>query len=125
MVEPVGESNQSQQFLRPCGWGAFVLANVQGNFHVLLSGQGGYQVECLEDHANFAVAHTGQFAFGHAGDIHAINEYLSRTGIVQTGDNAQQGTFARTGRPNDGDELAAHNLKTDAFEDFNALPTQG
>ncbi len=99
--------------------------DVQGNFDVFLRGQGRDQVEGLEDHANLAVAHHCQFAFAHARDIDAVDQHLPGGWIVETGDDAQQGTFAGTGRPHDGDKLAAQNLKTDALEDIDALATEG
>src|SRR5579863_3261578 len=120
MVQSMRETYECQQFLRPCRGRAFVLPNVKGNLHIFLGGQGRYQVERLENHADLLVANHGQLAFRHTGNIDAIDQNLTGTWIVQTSDNAKQGTFPRPGRPHEGDKLSTHYLKTNAFENVDA-----
>ena len=102
-----------------------MLADIQWNLDVFLSGQGRDQVERLEDHADLTVAHNCQLALGHASDIHVINQHLPGSGIVQPGDNTQQCAFPGPGRPDNGDKLSAHNRKTNAFKNVDALATKG
>ena len=70
-----------------------MLANIERHLDILLCRQGRYQVERLEDHADLVVAHRGQLPFRHARNIHAINQYLPGRGIIQSGDDAEQGTL--------------------------------
>jgi hypothetical protein len=64
-------------------------------------------------------------AFRHTGDIDAIDQDLSSARIVQTSDNTKQGAFPRAGWPHEGDELSTQYLKTNPFEDVDALMTEG
>ena len=98
-----------------------MLPYIEGNFDIFLRRQRRDQVEGLEHHAYLVIAHLRQFAFGHGSDIDAINQDLSAGRIIESGNDAQQGAFARTGRANDGDKFSAGDLKTDAPQDFNTL----
>src|SRR5205809_1082928 len=100
-----------------------MLTDIKRYLDVFLGSQRWYQIERLEYHANLAVADCRQFAFGHAGNIHSVHQHLPGTGIIQPGDNAQQSTFAGTGRPYNRDKFAALDLKADALENLYPLVT--
>src|SRR5712692_9652005 len=102
-----------------------MLTNVQWNFNVFLCGQCWYQVERLEDHADLTVANRRQLTLTHMCDIDTINQHLASGRVIQTGDNAKQGTFPRARWSNNGNKLSTHNLKTNAFEDIDTLASKG
>src|SRR5258708_12763113 len=102
-----------------------MVAYVERPFDVLLRRQRGNQVERLEDHADLVVAHGGQFALAHGGDIHPIDQDLPAGWIIQPRDDAQECAFARAGWPNNGDKLSTRDLKADAPKDLDALTAQG
>jgi len=74
--------------------------------HVLQCGEGGDQVEGLEDKPDLLVADARQGAFVQIGDVHAVDEHTPIAGGVQPADQAQEGGFAAAGRPADSQELA-------------------
>src|SRR6266852_2174959 len=124
MCQAMRETNQFQKL---CGTGrrrAFMLTYVERNLNILLRRQGGDEIESLEDHADLVVAYRGEFALAHSSNIYPVNQNLSAAGIIQSGDDPQQRTFAGARWPNDGDEFSAHDLKTDTFEYIYTLMTQ-
>src|SRR5579885_564869 len=124
VAEPVRQAHQFKQFLRPRRWRAGVLADIQRHLDIFLRRQRGNQVERLEDHADFVVAHRRQLPLTHARNVHSIDQHLPRRRIVQPGNDAQQRTLARARRPDDREKLAAMNLETDASENIDALAPQ-
>ena len=78
-----------------------------GQEDVLLRGEGGQEVEGLEDEAELVAAHGGQLLVVHAGQIAAGDEDVPGCGGVQAGQAVQEGVLARARRAHDGDELAA------------------
>ena len=78
-----------------------------GQEDVLLRGEGGQEVEGLEDEAELVAAHGGQLLVVHAGQIAAGDEDVPGCGGVQAGQAVQEGGLARARRAHDGDELAA------------------
>jgi len=102
-----------------------MFAYVERHFDVLLRRQRGDQVKRLEDHADLVVAHGGQFALAHGGDIHPVDQDPPAGWIIQPRNDAQECAFARAGWPNNGDELSTRDLKADAPKDLDALTAQG
>ena len=74
---------------------------------VLLGGQGGQQVEGLEDEAEAIAAHGGELLVFHAGQVLAGDEGVPGGGGVQAGQAVQKSGLARAGGAHDGHELAA------------------
>ena len=103
---------------------ASVLADVERRLDVLLRGQRGDEVERLVDHADLGVAHLGKLALAHLRDVNPINQHLAGRGIIQSGDDAEQGGFARARGANHGDKLAMIDAHGDALEDINTLAAQ-
>ncbi|MNF87767.1 hypothetical protein D3C84_702430 [compost metagenome] len=64
--------------------------------HVVGHGLGGQQVEVLENHPDL-LAEAAQAAGVQGGDFLAVDDDLAARGIFQAIDQAQQGTFSRTG----------------------------
>src|SRR5258708_13162414 len=102
-----------------------MFAYVERHFDVLLRRQRGNQVDRLEDHADLVVAHGGQFALAHGGDIHPIDQDLPAGWIIQPRDDAQECAFARAGWPKNGDKLSTRDLKADAPKDLHPLTAPG
>src|SRR6266571_3053417 len=101
-----------------------MFADIQRDFHIFLGSQGRDQVKYLEDHTNLAIAYRCKPTFGHTSDIDVINQHLAIRGIVQAGDNTQQGTFARARWSNDRDKLPREYLETNAFKNLDLLSTE-
>ncbi len=59
MVEAMRKAHKVKQFFRTSRRSSLMLANVEGNFDILLRGQGRNQVESLENHAYFVVTDSG------------------------------------------------------------------
>src|SRR2546425_7145126 len=123
MRQAMREINQFQKLSGTGRRRAFMLAYVERHLDVLLRCQGGDEIESLEDHADLVVAYRGQFALAHSSNIYPVDQDLSAGGIIQSGDDPQQRTFAGARWPNDGDEFSTHDLKTDTFEYIYTLMT--
>src|SRR5947209_1026230 len=100
-----------------------MLAHVEGHLDIFLGSQGGYQVESLEDHADLVVTNAGQSSLAHGCNVNAIDQYLPAAGVIESGDDAEQRAFAGARWADNGDKFAAHDLKADAFEDFDFFAT--
>ncbi len=72
----------------------------------------GIQGVGLEDH--------GDAALGRGGVERAdtLDQQVAGGRLFQTGDDAQQGRLAATGRPDDHDELAVVDVEVDALQDL-------
>ena len=77
-----------------------------GQEDVLLGGQGGQQVEGLEDEAELVAAHGGELLVLHARQVLSGDEDAAGGGGVQAGHAVQEGGLTRARRPHDGHELA-------------------
>ncbi len=63
----------------------------------------------------FSIAYGGQLAFTHAGDIDPIDQNLAAGGRIKTGNDTQEGRFARARGPDDGHEFAMGYPQADPF----------
>ena len=78
----------------------------QRGLDVLLSGQGGDEVEGLEDEADRGGADLGELAFPQAGQVLAVQFHGSRGRAVKGAEDLQQGALAVTRRPLDRQPVA-------------------
>src|SRR5215472_2082452 len=58
-------------------------------------------------------------------NINIVKQDLTGRRVIQSGDNTEQRTFARTGRANDGHKLATADLETNPLEDLYPFSSQG
>ena len=77
-----------------------------GQEDVLLGGQGGQQVEGLEDEAELVAAHGGELLVLHARQVLSGDEDAAGGGGVQAGHAVQEGGLTRARGAHDGHELA-------------------
>jgi sigma-B regulation protein RsbU (phosphoserine phosphatase) len=78
----------------------------QRGLDVLLSGQGGDEVEGLEDEADRGGADLGELAFPQAGQVLAVQFHGARGRAVKGAEDLQQGALAVTRRPLDRQPVA-------------------
>jgi hypothetical protein len=78
----------------------------QGGLDVLLSGQGGDEVEGLENKADRGGADLGELAFPQAGQVLAVQFHGARGRAVKRAEDLQQGALAVAGRPLDRQPVA-------------------
>ncbi len=79
----------------------------EGEQDVLLGGQGGDEVEGLEDQADVTAAEEREVAVGHGAEVLAVDEDLTGVGVGESRHEMQEGAFAGAGSAHDGKELAA------------------
>jgi len=84
----------------------------------LARAQLGDEVEGLEDETDAAIAHPRQGIFVEVFHGAPVEQVATGVGNVQQADEIHEGGLAGTGRPGDGDELAARDLQVDAAQDL-------
>ena len=82
-----------------------------GERHVLQDGHALEQVEELEDDPDVLAAHPGQLVLGLAGDLLVGEHDRALVGLVEAGDEVEQGRLAAARRAHDRDELAPVHLE--------------
>src|SRR5258706_291247 len=88
-------------------WGSLRLAVLDvGDFDVAHGGEGGEEVEALEDEADLGAAHFGAFGVGEFGEVGAVDEDRAGGGVGEAAEDVEKGGFSGAGRAYDGDELA-------------------
>src|SRR5215469_1275066 len=90
VAQPMTESYQIQELLGPFRRAPWMLADVERHLYVLLRGERGDEIKCLEDHADLLIAYRCELAFTQVGNVEAIDEYLSAGRRVKSGDDAEQ-----------------------------------
>ena len=70
----------------------------------------------LKDEAEFLAAQGGQLFFVVVGQIVAIEQNVTGARLVESAQEVEQGGFAATARPHDGDELTAQDGDVHAAE---------
>ncbi len=89
---------------------------VGGQGDVLCRGEGGHQVERLEDEADPVTAHLGEGGVVEEADLLVADEGVARGGRVQPGHAVHQRGLARARRSHDGGEPALLELDGHAVE---------
>ena len=83
----------------------FAPADGVGNLNVAHGGEGGQQVELLEDKSDAVFAQPGSLRVVEGGKIDAIDDHTPAGGLGEPAEQVEKGGFARTGRPYDGHKL--------------------
>src|SRR5690606_9162408 len=76
------------------------------------------QVVELEDKPDFGISKSSQLIPREYGEIFAVHEHRTLIGLVQGSHDMQQGTFAGTGWPYNGDNLARLNSNIHTLKDM-------
>ena len=92
----------------------------QRHRHVLQRGHGRDQVERLEHDADMAAAEARQRVLVERAQVLAGDRHRAGVGPLQPGHHHQQRRFARAGRPDQADCLAAAYIQVDVLEDMDA-----
>jgi hypothetical protein len=87
------------------GTGAEV-GDVVGDLDVAHGGEGGQEVETLEDEADAGAAHFGAFGVGELGEVGAVDGDVTGGGGGEAAEDVKEGGFSGAGGADDGDELA-------------------
>ncbi len=117
MGDPVPQAHLLQRLdrpdatLRPSRPGV-----AQRQLHVAPRGQGGKQVELLEDEADPPVADLGESVLGHPGDVLASKAIVARGGYVEAAEDVHQGRLPRPGRAHDRYVLSLGDAQVDAAQ---------
>src|SRR6185437_10497842 len=77
-----------------------------GDLDVGAGGEGGEQVEFLEDEADAGAAHARAFSVTEGGEVGSANEDAAGGGAGESAEEVEEGGFAAAGGSDDGDELA-------------------
>ena len=88
----------------------------EGKGNVVEDGEGGNEVEVLEDEADFLRAEAGFFFVANAGDGFAVQEIDTRGGGVEEANDVEEGGFAAAAGTHNHNELAALDGEVKIFE---------
>ena len=73
-------------------------------------------MEGLEHETDLFAAHFGLLHIIQVGDVAAIQQISAGTRTIQQADQVEQGGFAGTGRPHDGDIIARSDVQVDVAQ---------
>ena len=94
-----------------------VAVDMLGEGDVVARGEGGEEIEFLEDESDFMAAKLGSGGVTERGEVVAIEHDTSTRGAGEATHHMQHGGFTASGGPHDGKEIAGH--------DFDAYTTKG
>src|SRR6266851_6601604 len=83
---------------------------------VAFGGQGGQQIEALEDEANLVAAELGTRRVTELGQIVAVHQHAAAGGLGQSADDVKKRGLSAAGGPHDRNRLSRQDLKVDAAE---------
>src|SRR5690349_1524686 len=102
----LGQPDQRQRLMRaPLALRPRRLGQPQRHLDILTRRQRWHEVRRLEDEAQLAAAHLGALALVEVGEIAAEERDLPAGGVVQAGDQVEQGGLAGAGAAANGDDL--------------------
>jgi len=119
-VALVGEADRFEQFGGgPGGLGhAFEFAH---DADVLFGGEGGEEVEALEDEAEQIAAEGRPLAFGHADDFAAVDADAAGGGAEDAAEDGDEGGFAGAGGSHEDEDLTGVDVEGDIVEGAEAV----
>jgi hypothetical protein len=85
---------------------AVVATQLEGDLDVLERGEGGNELEALEDEAHLRSAKLRPLIFRKAGQVGAVEQDRAARRHVESGEESEQRRLAASRRPDDGDEGA-------------------
>ena len=121
MVQPVGQTDAGQKLFgtaRHFGTGTRQFRRKQD---VLFGGQGRNQLKGLKYKSDLAPAHFRHPVFREAGDVLAIEQNLAAGGVVESGEQTQQGTLSASRGPHNCNEFTARDAQIDSPQDFDPV----
>ncbi len=96
----------------------------QGQKDVVLHREGVQQVEVLEDKAQVVPAEGGNFPFLQADNVPHVEEDLTGGGLIQGGQNVEQGGFARAGLAHNGHKFPLFHREVHVMQGLHLGPAQ-
>src|SRR5476651_1659775 len=102
-MRAVGEADACQQ-LACTGGGAVVATKLERYLHVLERGEGGDELEALEDESDFGAAEARPSIFGQGGEVLSVEDDAAAGRHVEPREEAEQGGLATSRRPDNRDE---------------------
>ncbi len=114
-AEQIGEVVEQGAIESGLGRGAEV-GDVVGDLDVAHGGEGGEQVETLEDEADFGATHLGTLGIGQPGEVDSIDEHRAGGGVGETAEDVKECGFTGARGAYDGDELAGHDGEADVAQ---------
>jgi len=117
VVEAAGEAEEAGKAVEEgVIEGLSGLGDVVGDLDVAHGGEGGEEVEALEDEADAGAAEPGAIGVGEAGELDAADGDGAGGGGGEAAEDVEEGGFAGAGRADDGDELAGLDGEVDVAE---------
>ncbi len=114
MMTAVVEPDRFQQALRRLVTRATLdPERSERGLHVLCSGQGGDQVELLEDEPEGAEPEVSQLRVFEPAEVAALEQHLARAGAVEPAEELKQRCLPGAARPRDREEFALLDRKID------------
>src|SRR5690349_19288619 len=103
VMRAVGEADACEE-ITSAGRGATVAAELEGNLDVLERGEGGDQLEALEDEADLRPAKLRSLIFRQARQVGAVEQHRAAGGNIKAREESEQRGLAAPRWSNDGDE---------------------
>jgi hypothetical protein len=114
VVAALGEADAIEELLGALFGVAGGAGEFGGEEDVLFGGEGGDELVALENEPQLAAAEPGEVILREADDLFAVEEDAAGGGIIEAGEEAEQGAFAAAGGSHDGDELAGGYVEIEA-----------
>jgi hypothetical protein len=121
VVASFGEADAIEEFAGALGGLAGGAAEFGGEQDVFFGGEGGDELVALENEPELAAAQAGEAVFRQADDLFAVEEDAAGGGVIESGEEAEEGAFAAAGGAHDGDELAGRDVEIEAAEDIDPV----
>jgi len=116
VVHLVLQAQNAEDLLHGVGVVRPVAADLARQLEVLPGGDRREQIEPLEDKTDLGPADLGPLAVRAAGQIPVLDQDVAGCRTEQAAHDVQQGGFATTRRPHDGDEFPASDLQIDSAQ---------
>jgi len=121
VIATFGEADAIQELFCPALGIAGCAGEFGGEEDVFFGGEGGNELVALEDEAEFAAAEESERVFGEADDFFSVEEDAAGGGVIEPGEEAEEGTLAAAGGSHDGDELPTGNVEIQSAENIDPV----
>ena len=116
VVPPVGQTHTRQEFSRArcC---ISTAAELDGDLDILAGGEGGDQLERLEDESDLGTAEAGPSIFVELREVVPVERHRTRARPIKSSEEAEEGALPAARGAGDGDERPGLDLESDILQD--------
>ena len=112
VVEAAGKAEEASEVVeKRAVEGLAGFGDVVRDLDIAHGGEGGQEIEALEDEADAGATEPGALRVGEPGELGAFDRNGAGGGLGEAAEDVEEGGFAGAGRSDDGDELAGHPRK--------------